>query len=79
MRVLVLCTHNSARSQMAEAWLKHFARELGVDLEVHSAGTEKAFVKEEAKRRLAPRAARADRAQKGVLDPQKLRVGPVRN
>ncbi|TBH21174.1 arsenate reductase ArsC [Thermus thermamylovorans] len=53
MRLLVLCTHNSARSQMAEAWLRHFARELGVDLEVHSAGTEKAFVKEEAKRAMA--------------------------
>ena len=38
---------------MAEAWIKHLARELGVDLEVHSAGTEKAFVKEEAKRVMA--------------------------
>ncbi|GLV48096.1 arsenate reductase [Thermus sp. LT1-2-5] len=53
MRVLLLCTHNSARSQMAEAWLRHFAQELGLALEVHSAGTEKAFVKEEAKRVMA--------------------------
>ncbi len=49
MRLLVLCTHNSARSQMAEAWLRHWAGELGVALEVHSAGTEKTRVKEEAK------------------------------
>ncbi|WP_038058463.1 arsenate reductase ArsC [Thermus amyloliquefaciens] len=49
MRLLVLCTHNSARSQMAEAWLRHLAQEMGVDLEVHSAGTQKTWVKEEAK------------------------------
>jgi arsenate reductase (thioredoxin) len=36
-RVLFLCTHNSARSQLAEGWLRHLA---GDRFEVHSAGTE---------------------------------------
>jgi len=36
-RVLFLCTHNSARSQIAEGWLRHLA---GDRYEVHSAGTE---------------------------------------
>ena len=35
MRVLILCTGNSCRSQMAEGFLKSFNREL----EVYSAGT----------------------------------------
>ena len=47
-RVLLLCTHNSARSQMAEGWVRHYAQELGADIEVSSAGTEKTQVKPEA-------------------------------
>ncbi len=47
-RILVLCTHNSARSQMAEGWLNHYARELGVNLDINSAGTEKTRVKPDA-------------------------------
>lgn len=47
-RVLLLCTHNSARSQMAEGWVRHYAHELGAEIEVQSAGTEKTQVKPEA-------------------------------
>jgi arsenate reductase len=36
-RVLIVCTHNSARSQMAEGWLRALA---GDRFEVASAGTE---------------------------------------
>ncbi len=37
IRVLIVCTHNAARSQMAEALLRWMA---GEAVEVHSAGTE---------------------------------------
>lgn len=37
--VLILCTHNSARSVLAETLLNHWARRLGVDVQAHSAGS----------------------------------------
>lgn len=37
--VLVLCTHNSARSVLAEGMLNHWARRLGRDVVAHSAGS----------------------------------------
>jgi arsenate reductase len=44
-RVLILCTGNSARSQMAEGLLRHMAGEL---FEVESAGVEPSHVREQA-------------------------------
>jgi arsenate reductase len=41
-RVLFICTHNSARSQMAEGFLRHIGDD---EFEVHSAGTEASEVR----------------------------------
>lgn len=47
-RLLILCTHNSARSQMAEGLARRAAQAAGLDLEVWSAGTEATRVKPDA-------------------------------
>jgi len=39
LHVLILCTHNSARSVLSEGMLNHLARKLGKDVEAHSAGS----------------------------------------
>jgi len=44
-KVLFLCTHNSARSQIAEGLLRHLA---GDTYQVFSAGTEQTFVRPQA-------------------------------
>jgi arsenate reductase (thioredoxin) len=49
-RVLFLCTHNSARSQMAEGLLRHIS---GGRVDVHSAGTEATAVRPLAIRAMA--------------------------
>jgi protein-tyrosine-phosphatase/DNA-binding transcriptional ArsR family regulator len=44
-RILFLCTHNSARSQMAEGWLRHLSRG---QLDVFSAGSQPTQIHSEA-------------------------------
>lgn len=37
--ILFVCVHNAGRSQMAEAYFNHFARERGIGYHAESAGT----------------------------------------
>lgn len=37
--VLILCTHNSARSVLAEGMLNHWAKQLGMNIKGYSAGS----------------------------------------
>lgn len=39
VNVLILCTHNSARSILSEGMLNHWARKLGRDVRAYSAGS----------------------------------------
>jgi arsenate reductase (thioredoxin) len=39
IHILILCTHNSARSVLAEGMLNHLAAKLGKDVRAHSAGS----------------------------------------
>ncbi|HEX6705828.1 MAG TPA: arsenate reductase ArsC [Albitalea sp.] len=39
INVLILCTHNSARSVLSEGMLNHWARKLGKDVRAYSAGS----------------------------------------
>lgn len=37
--ILILCTHNSARSVLSEGMLNHWAKQLGTDVRAYSAGS----------------------------------------
>ena len=39
VHVLILCTHNSARSVLSEGMLNHLAAQRGSDVKAHSAGS----------------------------------------
>ncbi len=63
--MLFLCTHNSARSQMAEGLLRHLA---GDRFEAHSAGTEATHVRPLAARAMTEIGADISRQESKTLD-----------
>ncbi len=38
-KIIFVCVGNSCRSQMAEGFARHYSQQMGLDLEIHSAGT----------------------------------------
>jgi arsenate reductase len=64
-RILFLCTHNSARSQMAEGLLRHLA---GDRFDAYSAGTEATLVRPLAIRAMAERGIDISGQQSKTLD-----------
>jgi arsenate reductase (thioredoxin) len=38
-KIIFICVGNSCRSQMAEGFAKHYARQKNLDVEIRSAGT----------------------------------------
>lgn len=64
-RVLFICTHNSARSQMAEGWLRYLGNGR---FEVFSAGTEATFVRPMAIKVMAELGIDISRQQSKTLD-----------
>ncbi len=38
-KIIFVCVGNSCRSQMAEGFAKYYAQQMGLDVEIHSAGT----------------------------------------
>src|ERR671937_157293 len=64
-RVLFICTHNSARSQMAEGWLRHLA---GDRFDACSAGTEATRVRPLAIRAMAEAGIDISRQESKTLD-----------
>lgn len=64
-RILFLCTHNSARSQMAEGFLRHTSSD---QFEVYSAGTEATQVRPQAIRVMAELGIDISRQQSKTLD-----------
>ena len=63
--VLFICTHNSARSQMAEGLLRHLGNER---FEVFSAGTEATFVRQMAIQAMAEQGIDISHQQSKKLD-----------
>lgn len=64
-RVLILCTHNSARSQMAEGFLRQMA---GDRFDIASAGTEKTEVRPKAIEAMRKRGIDISRQTSKTLD-----------
>lgn len=75
MRVVFLCTHNSARSQMAEALLRHDWQERVPELQALSAGVVARGVHPMARRALQDLGIETDSLESKTIDDLRERLG----
>lgn len=73
-KIIFICVGNSCRSQMAEGFARHYAQQMGLDIEIRSAGTQPAgYVHADAITVMREKGIDISRQYSKGFDPQELK------